>query len=67
MAGCDTMVFDEENAEWNLEVWNTYGSELAGDFGFVPCGKPVVWGGKCEDHKVERRNGWDRRRDKGEL
>jgi hypothetical protein len=64
MAGCDVMVFDHENADANLSIANTYGSELAGDFGMIPCGEPVVRGGKCEKHKVERRKSLysDRRR-----
>ena len=35
MAGCDVMVFDHENADANLSIANTYGSELAGDFGMA--------------------------------
>lgn len=34
---------------------NSYGSELAGNFGMILCGDPVVWGGKCKQHKIERR------------
>ena len=49
------MVFDHEHAAENQAIWNEYGSELAGDFGMIPCGKPVVRDGKCEQHKVERR------------
>ncbi len=54
MAGCDEMVFDREHADENMSIARTYG-ELAGNFGMIPCGKPVVRDGKCEDHKVERR------------
>jgi hypothetical protein len=64
MSGCDERVFDHEHYEENLAIWNTYGSELAGDFGTKLCGKPVVRAGKCEQHKVERRKefgGGDRR------
>ena len=60
--GCDERVFDRENYQENLSVWSQYGSELAGDFGTKPCGRPVVWGGKCEEHKVERRKGGRGRR-----
>jgi len=59
--GCLEQVFDEEHYAENLSIWNTYGSELAGDFGTTLCGKPVVWGYRCEEHKVERRSGKDRR------
>jgi hypothetical protein len=64
MSGCDKKVFDWENEKENTAIWNTYGSELAGDFGMKLCGKPVVWGGRCEEHKVERREGTERRREK---
>ena len=60
--GCDERVFDWDNYRENLSTWNQYGSELAGDFGTKRCGKPVAWGGKCEEHKVERRSGKDRRK-----
>jgi len=53
--GCNERVYDWENHEANLAIWNQYGSELAGNFGTKPCGGPVVWGGKCDKHKVERR------------
>lgn len=46
-----------------MGIANTYGSELASNFGMIDCGQPVVWGGKCEIHKVERRGGTDRRRE----
>jgi hypothetical protein len=59
--GCLEWVFDRENAADNERVWNTYGSELAGNFGTKLCGKPVVWGERCEEHKIERRIGKDRR------
>ena len=63
MSGCDELVFDREHADENLSIANTYGSELAGNFGMIECGEPVVRGGKCEMHKVERRSefGGDRR------
>jgi hypothetical protein len=60
--GCDERVFDHENYQENLAIWNMYGSELAGDFGTKRCGRPVAWGGKCEEHKVERRKGGRGRR-----
>lgn len=59
--GCIERVFDHENAAQNMAIWKEYGSELAGDFGTKLCGKPVVWGDRCEEHKVERRKGKDRR------
>jgi hypothetical protein len=59
--GCLERVFDAENEHENRLIWEQYGSELAGDFGTKLCGKPVVWGGRCEEHKVERRTGKDRR------
>jgi len=62
MAGCDKMIFDWENADANMIIAHTYGSELAGNFGMKECGAPVVWGGKCEQHKVERRKGKSDRR-----
>jgi hypothetical protein len=63
MAGCNVMVFDHAHAKENQAIWDEYGSELAADFGMIPCGKPVVRDGKCEEHKVERRKGnGDRRR-----
>lgn len=65
MSGCNEMVFDHENADSNLSIAMTYGSELAGNFGMKECGQPAVRGGKCEQHKVERRKAWgggDRRR-----
>lgn len=63
MVGCIERVFDHENAEENKAIWTEYGSELAADFGMKDCGEPVVRGGKCEKHKVERRKGYgDRRR-----
>lgn len=55
MSGCNERVFDYEHAAENESIWNTYGSELAGDFGTKACGEPVVRDGKCEKHKVERR------------
>jgi hypothetical protein len=58
---CEEMVLDLENTDSNVQVAHSYGSELAGNFGLIPCGKPVVWGGRCEEHKVERRGGKDRR------
>ncbi len=59
--GCLQWVFDEEHYEENKAIWEMYGSELAGNFGKKLCGKPVVWGDRCEEHKVERRSGKDRR------
>lgn len=61
---CIEKVFDHENVEMNESIWNMYGSELAGDFGMKRCGKPVVWGERCEEHKIERRSGVDRRKSK---
>lgn len=61
--GCQERVFDVENADQNMQIWNQYGSELAGDFGMKFCGKPVVWGERCEQHKVERRKGKKDRRE----
>lgn len=53
---CTERIFDRENLESNMAIWNTYGSELAGDFGTKPCGKPTVWGQNyCWKHKKERR------------
>ena len=60
--GCDSLMLDWKNHQENLSIWNRYGSELGGSFGTKRCGKPVVWGGKCEEHKVERRSGKDRRK-----
>jgi hypothetical protein len=60
--GCQERVFDWENYEENKAIWNTYGSELAGDFGTKLCGAPIVWGERCEQHKKERRSGEDRRK-----
>lgn len=56
------MVFDHVNATENHAIWNEYGSELAADFGMIPCGRAVVRDGKCEVHKVERRKGYGNRR-----
>ena len=61
---CVELIFDAENADSNTATWNTYGSELAGGFGVKYCGKPVVWDGRCEEHKIERRSGKDRRQTK---
>jgi len=62
MAGCNEQVLDWEHAEENMSIASTYGSELAGNFGMTDCGQPVVWGGKCKQHKIERRkNSSDRR------
>ena len=58
---CLEKIFDNENAAENIAIWNQYGSELASDFGTKLCGKPVVWGNRCEQHKQERRSGKDRR------
>ena len=62
MVGCDKLVFDFENADANMGIASTYGSELAGNFGMIPCGQPVVRDGLCEEHKIERRQGKDRRK-----
>jgi len=63
MAGCDELVMDWEHYEENMTIANAYGSELAGNFGMILCEQPVVWGGKCELHKRERRkSSGDRRR-----
>ena len=59
---CTEKVFDKENESTNTYIWNMYGSELAADFGTKFCGKPAVWGNRCEEHKVDRRKGKDRRK-----
>lgn len=62
---CNEMVDDDVNRDLYLGIAMDYGSEVSyGNFGKKRCGKPVVWGGKCEQHKVERRSGKDRRRKK---
>ena len=64
MKGCNERVTDWENLDSNMSIAMTYGSELAGDFGTVPCGKPIVWDGKCDEHKKERRKNTEDRRKK---
>ena len=63
---CTYRIFDKDNQEVNTSVWNQYGSELAGDFGTRLCAKPAVWGNRCDEHKVERRSGKDRRQAHGD-
>jgi hypothetical protein len=51
---CTAMIFDRENAATNRAIAETYGSELAGNFGMIPCGKPTIRNGKCMEHQPER-------------
>ena len=59
---CNQAVIDTKNLSDNLLIAEKYGSELAGDFGMIPCGRPVAWGDKCILHAKDRRTGNGRRR-----
>lgn len=60
--GCKKLVFDRKNAARNESIANMYGSELAGDFGKIFCGKPIVYNERCSEHLVDRRIGPQNRR-----
>lgn len=59
--GCQHKVFDRKNAASNTAIAATYGSELAADFGMIPCGKDVTWAERCMLHAPERRGNKERR------
>lgn len=61
MSGCIEKIFDREHEVENRKIWEEYGSELAADFGTVPCGKLILYNNRCKEHAKNRRSGNERR------